>query len=347
MKEWKPSTASSSSERIYVVKKGKKIVQGVKTSDIGGINHYHSIRAGMANATKEDCDQFFLPLKKYRIEINGEVVKDKLEWNKHFYHFFKCKGESPWIISKTVPNENGKGHQWVDIGNSQKRRVHSEILKILVRKIEEDWSKQYENSWRNIVQVILKQINKAPLALNKVPAVKRKELITFAVSILWRTLPYPKELVMTLKGIEKAISFDFPIPKKQRMYPFLDSTKKELYHSYMLNQFRDFLKKKDDKGIIGKKADLYCEKYGVSFKITTSEKPFITTDNAIVENHLNLVFPITPLLLAVIEEVPNQSLYTIEHLTTNKVDFYNQLLFQNANDFCIVNSKDLSSYPMF
>ncbi|MDK8189208.1 DUF4238 domain-containing protein [Paenibacillus sp. UMB7766-LJ446] len=83
MRGWKHGKSS-----VYLVEKGTKSVGNEKsTKKFGGIDHYHSLRAGALSRTKEDCKRFFEPLKDYVVKIDKDLINDTEEMNNRFYEF--------------------------------------------------------------------------------------------------------------------------------------------------------------------------------------------------------------------------------------------------------------------
>lgn len=104
--------------------------------NIAGVNHYHSIVAGMVICTPEDADILFKPVSEYIVTYDGRVISDYLELNRIYYDF------ENWMISRT------------DGTTVSKKKIKAEIDQIKIRDIEENWSVKYENKWGQIRQKI-------------------------------------------------------------------------------------------------------------------------------------------------------------------------------------------------
>jgi len=149
MKAWKHGKSS-----VYVVEKGTDGVGESKsksksTKKFGGIDNYHSLRAGSPSRTEEDCKKFFKPLADYTVKIDDEVVNNPIDMNNRFYEF------ETW----TITDANGE-----IVTELNKKALKDNILSIHVRDIEVGWDKQYENYWNSIKQPISNEVLSKPYA---------------------------------------------------------------------------------------------------------------------------------------------------------------------------------------
>ena len=100
MKAWKHGNSS-----VYIVEKGKNVVFEKSTKKFGGIDNYHSLRAGSLHRMEEDCKRFFKPLENYIVKIDDKVINSRLEMNNQFYKF------DEWLIIRAngdILNESEK-----------------------------------------------------------------------------------------------------------------------------------------------------------------------------------------------------------------------------------------------
>ncbi|WP_261134879.1 DUF4238 domain-containing protein [Bacillus sp. Marseille-Q3570] len=319
MKAWKHGKSS-----VYVVDKGTNGVGTVKnTKNFAGINNYHSLRAGSLFRTEEDCKKFFKPLDNYIVKINDKVVKNRIEMNNRFYKY------NTWIII----NNNAE-----IIDEAEKKALKKDILSIHVRDIEVGWDRQYENYWNSINKAISYEVCSNPFIVQSIPAVKRTNLIKFAVSMEWRTRPYHPVLEETFDWLmsEKFFGLDFKsiyIPENERLYPFLQTMYDEFAHSYILKLYRQFL---DGKGVIMDEANNFINNSCVCLLIAPDNGEFITSDNPVCritnkEGTTEYIFPINPKIACLIVKGSAQESYLLKHLTKDELIYYNNKLKENCN----------------
>lgn len=331
MKAWKHGNSS-----VYVVKKGTNgIGESKSTKKFGGIDNYHSLRAGSLYRTEEDCQKFFKPLENYIVKIDDKVVNSQIEMNNQFYKF------NQWTIINTYGDI---------VTELDKKTLKSDILSIHVRDIEVGWDKQYENYWNSINQHISKEVFSNP-TVQIIPAIMRNELIKFMVSLEWRTRPYHPELQKILDWFisEKFWGYDLKfnyIPENERLYPFLETDYDELAHSCILNRYRQFL---EGKGIIMNEAINFIENSCIVLLKAPTEGEFITSDNPVCrftnkEGKIEYIFPINPKIACVVQKGGTQKAYLLEYLTKDKLYFYNKKLRDNCYTGYILREQNLSLY---
>jgi len=107
--------------------------------NIAGITDYHSIQAGMPLCTKSDTNRIFAVLSDYHVEVDGVIITDSMELNRHFYDF------DNWVITRK------------DGTFASKKFIKREIGKVKIKDIETNWSIKYENQWDSVVKEIEKK----------------------------------------------------------------------------------------------------------------------------------------------------------------------------------------------
>ena len=137
-------------------------------ANISGINHYHSIVAGMVFCTKEVADILFAPVSQYDVKYEGKIISDTLELNWIYYDF------ENWEITRA------------DGSLVSRRKIKGEIDNIKIRDIEINWSEKYEDKW----DLIRKQIELKILfaKTDSVPAFEREYLMKFYTALDWRSI---------------------------------------------------------------------------------------------------------------------------------------------------------------
>lgn len=328
MREWKHGKSS-----VYLVDKGTKNFGVEKsTKRFGGIDHYHSLRAGSPFRTEEDCKRFFKPLEDYIVEIDHIVINSTLEMNNRFYEF------DIWVISHT----NGGL-----VSETEKKALKNKIQSIHVRDIEVGWNLKYENYWNSIVTDISKEVYENSTA-QKITAIRRDDLIKFMVSLEWRTKPYHPRLSEALDFFCNNI-FDFKsihIPENERLYPFLETAYDEMAHSYILKLFREFL---NEGGPIKIEAKTIIDELCTELFLAPAGFEFLTSDNPVCrftncEGTTEYIFPLTPKIACRVSRGDNQSDYFLKEISKEELFYYNNKLKDNCYKAYILREQNLALY---
>ncbi|MEK5333267.1 DUF4238 domain-containing protein [Lysinibacillus sp. FSL W8-0992] len=162
MRSWKHFQNS-----IYIIyKKDLKTIKEKNIDNIGGINHYHSIIAGMINVNAEQCNIIFEPLKDFTIMYDEYKIETNDELNHYFYEYDK------WNIYYP----NGK-----KISKALKNEIFQKIKSNRIKDIENTWSTNYESDWNNIIEK-LSQLAVAGNPLIDLNYDFKKKIIDFIVS---------------------------------------------------------------------------------------------------------------------------------------------------------------------
>ncbi|MGV6975502.1 DUF4238 domain-containing protein [Bacillus toyonensis] len=336
MKAWRHGDLS-----IYVVEKGKSDLGTEKNMrNFGGINNYHSIRAGSLYASSDDCADFFKPLQNYSVEIDGEIVEDLYDLNMKFVEF------DEWIIK----DSNGK-----EVTKKVKNTLKNTIRSITKKDIEVGWDKQYENHWDKINKQITHDILLKANSLTEKHLMKetidRKDLIKFMVSIEWRTNLYHPEIQETLdKALRKnSYGIDFKsilIPEKERLYPFLETLYDEYAHSIILKFYREFL---DGTGPIMEEAQKLINTAGIVFRLAPKDGEFITSDNPVcrftnTEGKPEIIFPLTPKIACSIYLDSAPGYYVLDDINKDELVRYNNTLKDNCKEGYIIREQNRKLY---
>ena len=186
--------------------------------NIAGINDYHSIQVGMPVCTQSDTDRFFAVLSDYCVEIDGKIITDTMEMNRHFYDF------DNWKITRK------------DGTLVSKKSLRSEIEKIKIKDIESNWAVKYEDKWASVVDDIQKNILNE--TVESVPAFHKDYLMKFFVALNWRGFQSNQQFEETFETLTKGILDQIDIPFKERQLPRLETAADELRHEVLLKFYR-------------------------------------------------------------------------------------------------------------
>ena len=307
---------------LYIKYLQSEKIEERNKENIAGINHYHSIVAGMVICTKEDTDILFAPVSSYVVIYEGTVVVDTLELNKIYYDF------DNWQISRP------------DGTPISKKKIESEIDKIKIRDIEENWSVKYENKWN----VVRKQIEKIILSAQRdsVPAFQKDYLMKFYTALDWRSIKSNIQFNDAFNWFCKDIMEldDIDIPESERYLKMNSSAADEMRHCLLLKFYRSFL---DETGLINKNADANNQHTSFHFLVADGAEYFITSDNPAFihkreDGGLVGILPITPrILMCQGKMTEDDGNYYITHITDGAVHKYNKAIRENSNEFIILN----------
>jgi len=285
---------------------------------IFGKNDYYSIKAGMPLCTKEDTDKIFFILNDYKVEIDGQVVKDSISMNKEYWGF------DSWVIKRN------------DGSLVSNRHLRREIEKVKIKDIEKNWAEKYENHWARIVRDM-----ESVILGSKSSVVKAKYkgyLIRFFVALDWRSVQgnivFQEEYGRYAEVLKEIGDF----PEKERPLPFIDSPFEEIKHYLLLKYYRDYLM---DKGVMFDDATMKLRKTTFKFLISDEAMFFYTSDNPAFiykrEDGLYMgVMAITPKILMCIykcEETYDK--YFIKRISDKEVEKYNQIIREHATEYVI------------
>lgn len=291
-------------------------------SSIGGINHYHSIVAGMPFCNKEDTDKFFASLFEYDVFLDGEILKDSIEMNKHYGRF------DEWIIKR--PNGSRVSN----------RHLKSQIDRVKIQDIEEQWSKQYEDKWNKVRDIIEYKVADAD---KRIPAFYFGYLMRFFISLDWRSITLNSDFNNMVNCLlNDTLDMDMVnIPEEENTLHLFENMTDYMKHCLLLNYFREFL---NDSGVIYKHAKISMANLTFGFLIATGKEKFITSDNPAfiteVENSMKIgILPITPEILMIQVKKNNSAKeYLVNRINDYEVKTYNKYILDNASEFVVVNN---------
>lgn len=286
--------------------------------NIAGIADYHSIQAGMPLCTQADIDRIYAILSDYNVEIDGVIITDSMELNRHFYDFDR------WIITRN------------DGTLVSKKSIKREIEKVKIRDIEINWSIKYENQWDSMVKVIEKNV--LHTTSECIPAFQKDYLMKFFVALNWRGFQSNKQFEEALEVFTNDFLDQIDIPIKERELPCLETAADEIRHELLLKFYRLYL---EDKGVIYKYAEANLQHTGFHFLISDGPTYFNTSDSPSfvfqrTDGAWQGIMPITPrIILAQGKCTTNSNVYYVSHITDEAVRRYNDTIRENALEFII------------
>lgn len=290
---------------------------------ICGINHYHSIIAGMPLCTEEDVQTIFAALNNYDVYYDGKQINDYLELNRLYYDF------DNWEIKRKT-----------DGSPVSKKVVRDAIDQVKIRDIETSWSTKYENKWPDIRSEIE---NKVLQESGAIPEFQKDFLMKFYVSMDWRSFALDPLFVDVFDKIGNSIlEMDkIDIPSDERELPFFETMADYFRHCLLLKMYRQFL---NEEGPIYTHAIESILHTSFHFLIADGQTKFYTSDNpsftCLLEDGTKVgLMPVTPrILLAQGKKSDQASEYYITHITDEAVQTYNRYIEKNAEHYLIMDN---------
>ncbi|WP_303837242.1 DUF4238 domain-containing protein [Ruminococcus flavefaciens] len=287
--------------------------------NIGGVNDFHSIMAGMPICTEDDAELIFASLAPYSVLYDGKLLASPLDYNNYFWDF------DNWKITRS----NGSP--------VSKKKIKHLIDQVKIKDIEENWSIQYENKWNDILKHI--QTTILSTSAKCVTAFEREYLTLFYTALDWRGFTTNCVFESEFKKIMDLFT-DVEIPENERILPSLKTAAEEMRHYLLLKWYREFLNKS---GVIYKEAKLSFSKTNFHFLIADGNIKFLTSDSPVfVYNRKDGtkmgLLPITPDILMVkgkCLDTKNFEKYYITQISDDAVRGYNDAIKNNATEFII------------
>lgn len=297
---------------------------GTKNKDnILGINHYHSIFAGMPLCTEDDAKEIFSILSDYNVVYQGNIVTDVLQFNQFFYDF------DQWEITRKA-----------DGTVASKKPLRSAIEKVKIRDIESAWSTKYENYWPSVREQIEKNVLTSKGAIAEF---QKDFLMKFYVSLDWRSIAteplFEKEFQWLCSEILEMDQVE--IPKDERELPLFETMADYFKHCLLLKFFRRFL---NDDGPMYVQSIESMKRTSFHFLIADGTSRFITSDNPSFvydrpDGSRAGLMPITPRILMVQgKSDATDAQYYVSHIIDEAVERYNKVIEDNANQFIILDN---------
>lgn len=300
---------------------------GTKNKDnLCGINHYHSIVAGMPICTESDANTIFAIMRDYKVVYEGKEITSNLELNQIYYDF------GSWEITRKV-----------DGTVASKKPIRAAIDQVKIRDIEENWSIKYENNWPNLRSAIENNVLKAS---GEIPEFDKEYLMKFFISIDWRSIASEQLFTEQFQwlGIDVLSMNEVEIPEEERELPFFETMADYFKHCLLLKLYRRFL---NDEGPIYDHVQQSLMHTSFHFLVADGPTHFITSDNPSFvywreDGNKAGIMPITPrILLAQGRKTDMDPVYCVTHITDEAVQRYNTIIENNADKYVIYdNSKN-------
>ncbi len=289
-----------------------------------GVNHYHSIIAGMPICTEDDAKEIFKILNDYDVSYQGRIVANPLELNQLYYDY------ENWTVTRKS-----------DGSIAAKKPIKAAIDQVKIRDIETTWSTKYENRWQAIREEIE---NKVLFVKNcEVPEFQKDFLMRFYTSMDWRGFATNLLFIQAFDALCKdAVAFDeIVIPVDERELPFFETAYDYFKHCLLLKYFRRFL---NDDGPMYLHANQNIKFINFHFLIADGATRFNTSDNPSFwctrEDGLKIgLMPIEPrILMAQGKNTDNEPMYSVTHITDDAVKKYNRWIEENAEQYIILDN---------
>lgn len=316
------SAWANPSGTLKIERNSTKKIEFRNTKSVAGINHYHSIIAGMSLCNKNDTDTFFYILKDYNVSYNGMNLRNTLEMNK-YYHMF-----NEWSITRA------------DGSIVNKRSLKNKIDQIKIQDIENLWAEKYENKWSAVRKIIEEKVltNKS-----SVPRFYFEYLTRFYVVLDWRSFTSNEEFSSAFEEISsnQLCLNKIEIPKDERELPMFETVSDYTKHCLLLRYYRQFL---NDNGIIYEHAKQLMRKITFRFLVTEGNTKFITSDNpSFMNNNSNGtktgMLPISPNILMIIgKDSSNKDKYYITKISDLEVQKCNEIIKKHSGQFVVIDN---------
>lgn len=310
-----------SNNSIWTFDKEKNVSKQHNIENILGRDRYHSIRAGSLYTTQESLEKIFGFLKNYSISFEGKKLSSLDELNTHFFDFEQWE---MWYPNGKVVNKRDR--------NIIKQRLISTVD----NSIEINWNIHLENDWSNIINILQETLKKIQKKESVFLTIEDAELIMkYLVMFEWRGLKGKDVVNDIFKTIEDAFDgVDEKIPFSKRINFYDDTAIEELKHGFLLREFDSFIK---GRGSMYK--DFEIQRDNLTFLFWVSDKDLlITSDNPCFsfDNESGIkekIFVALPnLLITLVKKEPKSPhSYRIMELTSEWADYYNKVIFDNAN----------------
>lgn len=322
-----PQTYMSAWANASGTLKYKNLVTGefdTKNKDnLCGINHYHSIVAGMPICTADDADNIFSIMKDYKVVYEGKEVTSNLELNQIYYDF------GSWEITRKS-----------DGTIASKKPIKAAIDQVKIRDIEENWSVKYENKWTNVRNTIE---NNVLTVSGEIPEFDKEFLMKFFISIDWRSIASEPLFTDQFRwlGVEVLSMDEVEIPEEERGLPFFETMADYFKHCLLLKLYRRFL---NDDGPIYEHIQQSLQHTSFHFLIADGVTKYVTSDNPsfvhLREDGSKVgIMPITPrILLAQGKKSDTDPVYCVTHITDEAVQKYNKIIEDNAEQYVIYDN---------
>ena len=297
----------------------EKVIERNKDK-IAGVKNYHSIGAGMPIVTLEDADKIFACLENLEVHYGDTIISNNLKLNNIYNDFenWKIYRKDGTIVSK--------------------KKLKSEIDKVKIRDIEEQWSTKYEAQWGKVRSELENRILNSSGGI--IPGFYKEYLMKIYIALDWRSIKSNSVFNEVWEYFcKELLSLDkINIPNNNRELLMLDNASKEIRHYMLLKFYRQYL---NDSGIIYEHAMENLSRTSFHFLVADGMETFNTSDNPAFkfkksDGKIEGILPLTPRILMVQGKYSNQDPnFYVSHITDETVLRYNAEIKKNASNFIV------------
>lgn len=323
-----------SNNSIWCYDKETKIKKVRNIEKIIGKRYFHSIRAGSLYTNEEALKKIFKALEGFKISFEGEELLTLDDLNSKFFEF------ENWTIS--YPNGNR-------VANNAKNQIKQRILSTTANSIEEQWSKQMENEWNNVITIISNKLDQIKKHLNVLTVEEAETIMRYFIMFQWRGTEGSQVIddAISLVCNEILCLSNDEIPENERAYSYDSDITKEIKHAFLLKAYDEFFQQK---GVMYDALKQYLNKLTFIFllapndSLISSDKPCFTFINKTKAREP--IFVAAPnLIISLALKDPNNLLsYKIHNLSNEEIEYYNQKIYENGNLILSSNEYLLERY---
>ena len=295
-----------------------------KTDKINSIDYFHDTNAGSFYMPEDALSELFGFLQPFSISLNGTPLDSLEKLNMYYSEFANWK----------ICNPDGS-----EVTLSDRQKIQSYLDKSRYTYIETQWSRKYENTWRQDITALEQKVRALKIqATTGIPATQGitsddlNAIIEYLIIFDWRSQNGAWVIDDTLDmfvGIIPEEIMNAPVSTSSSADQFHkeDVTfKDQLRHQMLLRYFDSFLR--NDSGTLREVIDITSDRLSVCFCLTDPTYPFITSDKPAYlytrpDGWKEYVFVARPTMLISMGR-GNKGEYHICDLSHDEVDTYNK-----------------------
>ena len=336
MKAWGDNTSSKLRKSLKIIDctdKNNLIVKDDSTINVGVIDFYNSLKAGMPKLKQAVTDEMFEGLNSYSIVVEDEHVTHTQRMNELFGIF------DEWIIKY-------KDHI---INSDEKTALKTTIQNQINNTIETYFARGIENKWHHFRE----NIKKVVATESHVPIFQKDLLLEMVVLTEHRSSKGNIVFEGMMKRIFSILEFDkIALPEDERYMEGIESAEDELKHRLRQNNIEKHMYKDAD-SLIQKMLDTLNDKQVRLHFIKGNsqyQQLFVTSDNPVINTEESIFMPITPYILCEIQKKVivsrDSERYKIQEIIENKVNESNAVIVNSAKEFAILPFNHYESKPL-
>lgn len=286
----------------------------------GGVNHYHSIVAGMPICTEEDAKTIFASLEGLNVSYRGMPLEKPLELNQYYYAF------DEWKITRT------------DGSPVSKKKLKNDIEQIKIQDIEEQWSRKYESRWPKVRDCLARELQAETQLISGIDFDYLMEMLT---AMDWRSIvsfeEFNIEFTRLVDGILGLGSIDIPVDEQGSL--IFENVHAYLRHCIILDCYRKYFNRT---GLIWRHADANKKHTTFCFMVADDDQGFITSDNPVfvqarTDGLKEGLMPLTPRILMVQrKKAEDDNHYFVLRVDKKLVREYNRVITERADEYIVL-----------